>query len=83
MYGGGFFMKMKFRVVTALLTGVFLLSSGILWKEQPKGAWLCTAFSILCGEAVEGEGQSGQEVEFRWWLADRIEGIKDAAQEPV
>ncbi len=76
-------MKIKLRAVTAVLTGVFLLSSGILWKEQPKGAWGCTAFSIVCGEAVDRKDQSSQEIEFRWRLADWIEGLKDAIQEPV
>ncbi len=70
-------MKMRFRAATAILTGVFLLSSGILWKEQPKGAWWCTAFSIVCGEAMDGKEQSGQEVEFRWRIADWIEALKD------
>ncbi len=76
-------MKMKFRAVTAVLTGVFLLSSGILWKEQPRGAWWCTAFSIVCGEAVDEEAQSSQKVEYRCRLADWIEGLKDGIQEPI
>ncbi len=76
-------MKIQLRAVTAVLTGVFLLSSGILWKEQPKGAWWCTAFSIVCGEAVDGKDQSCREVEFRWRLADWIEGLKEAIQEPA
>ncbi len=76
-------MKIKLRAVTAVLTGVFLLSSGILWKEQPKGAWWCTMFSIVCEEAVDEKSQSGQKVEFRCWLADWIERLKDSVQEPV
>ncbi len=76
-------MKIKHRTVAAVLTGVFLLSSGILWKEQPRGAWWCTAFSIVCGEAVDSKARPSQEVEFRCRLVDWIEGLKDTVQEPV
>lgn len=59
--------------LAAVLTAVCLLLAGILSPAQPRGAWWCTAFSIVCGEAVnetDTEPATAETVTFRWRLAD-------------
>jgi hypothetical protein len=72
MQKGGFVMQKQDRkVLTAVLTVVYVLFWSALAPQSPRAAWWCTAFSITCEEAAAGKDAGNSEkIEFRSFLVD-------------
>ncbi len=70
--------KKKIRALVPLLTGIAVIVIGAFIPREPEAAWWCTAYSIVCGEAVE-EAQSDEspKLELHWLIKDIAEKLAE------
>jgi len=79
-------MKNTLKASAAILTGASVLFYGCISPFQPKGAWWCTAFSIMCGEAVgedvdcTTQARQNTGVEYKWRIAELVDELKTALE---
>ena len=70
-------MKKQGReTLAALLAAACVLFSGAFGPDAPRGAWWCTAFSIVGSETVarQEDGDDGA-LEFRWGVVDWLRAL--------
>ena len=71
MQKGGFVMQKQDRkVLTAVLTAVYVLFWSAFAPQRPRAAWWCTAVSITCEEAAGKDAGNSEKIEFRSFLVD-------------
>ena len=62
--------KQDRKVLTAVLTVVYVLFWSALAPQSPRAAWWRTAFSITCEEAAGKDAGNSEKIEFRSFLVD-------------
>ncbi len=70
------------KALVSLLTGICVLFYGAFSPAEPSGAWWCTAFSIMCREAVDepqGENAETQTLEYRCRFADWLQSFRSGS----
>ncbi len=68
----------KIRALAPIIIGCALILYGALIPQQPKSAWWCTAFSIVCKEAVdETPDNDGAGLELHWLIKDIADKLAD------
>lgn len=59
--------------LAAVIAAACLLATAAFYPPAPRGAWWCTAFSVVCSEAAEQQDTpdaAGQTVAYRWKIAE-------------
>ncbi|MCQ5131026.1 hypothetical protein NE562_15280 [Butyricicoccus faecihominis] len=62
--------KMDRHSLCAVMMALTMLFTGAFSPLQPKGAWWCTAFSVLPEQAAETQRVDDGEVVFKWKLGE-------------
>ena len=70
--------KMDRHSLCAVLMALSLLFTGAFSPMQPKGAWWCTAFSVLPAQAAEEQNADDGQVVFKWKLGEWLGRLLEA-----